>query len=79
MQFDHIGVPTQEQKEGEIWISATRVWVTEAQKHPFRVEWLRFAEDSPVATLLQTTAHVAYRVPDLDAAIAGQKFSFEPL
>lgn len=69
MIFDHIGVPTTESKEGENWITATKVWVTIATDHPYRVEWLRFSPDSQVKETLKTTAHVGFRVEDLDAEI----------
>jgi hypothetical protein len=48
MQFDHIGIVTTEKKAGERFVPATKVWVTDFQKHPFHIEWLRFEPDSPV-------------------------------
>ncbi len=48
MQFDHVGIPTSERKSGETYVAATRVWVTDAHRHPFQVEWLRYEPDSPV-------------------------------
>lgn len=78
MEFDHIGVPTSEPKEGEVWIEATRVWVTEARKHPYRIEWLRYADDSPVPAFMKTTAHVAYKVADLEAALRGKNVVLGP-
>ena len=46
MQFDHLGVPTAKKHAGEIWIEASRVWVTDAHRTPFAVEWLRFEPDT---------------------------------
>ncbi len=48
IQFDHIGIVTTEKKADEIFVAATRVWVTDFRTHPFHVEWLRFEPDSPV-------------------------------
>ena len=70
-RFDHIGLVTDEPKPGERWVEETRVWVTSPRAHPFNVEWQRFAPDSPVTGPLRTDAHVAYRVPDVHAAIEG--------
>ena len=48
MQFDHIGIVTTEKKADEMFVPATRVWVTDFQTHPQHIEWLRFEPDSPV-------------------------------
>ena len=39
---------------------------------------MRFDPDSPVPDLVQTVPHVAFRVDDLDAAIAGQEVLIPP-
>ena len=62
MQFDHVGIPTTEKKPGEQFVPATRVWITQAYEHPFRVEWLRFEPDSPVTGPLRDMPHVGFRV-----------------
>ncbi len=62
MQFDHVGIPTAEKKPGEQFVEATRVWITDAQKHPYRVEWLRYESDSPVTGPLREIAHIGFRV-----------------
>lgn len=77
-RFDHVGLITNERKEGESWVEATRVWVTSPRAHPFNVEWLRFEPDSPVTGLLRTQPHVAYRVPDVHAAVKGHTVLAEP-
>jgi hypothetical protein len=78
MQFDHIGIVTTEKKAGERFVPATRVWVTDFQKHPFHVEWLRFEPDSPVTGSVRTMPHVAYRVDDIRTAAKGMKVLLEP-
>lgn len=76
--FDHVGLITDEQKDGERWVEATRVWVTSPRVHPCNVEWLRYEHDSPVTGPLRTEAHVAYRVPDVRAAAQGHHVLAEP-
>ncbi len=66
MQFDHIGIPTLQRKEGEIFVEATRVWITDAHSHPYHVEWLRYEPDSPVTGPLHDEPHVGYRVDSVD-------------
>jgi len=76
--FDHIGLITDEKKPGESWVEATRVWVTNPRADPWNVEWLRFEPDSPITGPLRTEPHVAYRVPDVHAAIKGHDVLAEP-
>ena len=77
-KFDHVGLVTDERKEGESWVEATRVWVTNPRAHPYNVEWLRFEPDSPVTGPLRTEPHVAYRVQDVERAIEGHNILAEP-
>jgi hypothetical protein len=64
--FDHVGVPSDEKRPGEMWVEATRVWVTDPQQDPHRVEWLRFEPDSSVRGPVRDLPHVAFRVASLD-------------
>ena len=48
LEFSHIGLITTEPKPGEVFVEATRVWVTNFVDHPLKIEWLRFEPDSPV-------------------------------
>jgi hypothetical protein len=76
--FDHIGLITDEQRPGETWVEATRVWVTSPRAHGCNIEWLRFEPDSPVTGPLRTEPHVAYRVPDVRAAVEGHELLAGP-
>jgi len=78
MKFEHIGLITNEKKDREDWVEATRVWVTNPKQHPFNVEWLRFEPDSPVTGPVREKSHVAYRVDNLDQAAKGLKVLIEP-
>ncbi len=78
MQFDHIGIVTTEKKPGETFIEPTRVWITDFQKHPYRVEWLRFEPDSPVTGPVRQGPHIAFRVDDIATASKGLKVLLEP-
>lgn len=66
MQFDHIGIPTTDTKPDMTFVPATRVWITDAHQHPFRVEWLRFEPDSPVTGPLHDMPHVGFRVESVE-------------
>jgi hypothetical protein len=69
--FDHVGIPSPEWHPGEMWVPATRVWVTDPRRHPQRIEWLRFEPDSPVTGPVRDLPHVAFRVEKLAAEIEG--------
>jgi len=78
MQFDHIGIVTTEEKPGQIFIEPTRVWITDFQKHPYRVEWLRYEPDTPVTGPVREMPHVAFRVQSIAEASKGMKVLLEP-
>jgi hypothetical protein len=77
-RFDHIGIVTDEKRDGESFVDATRVWVTSPRASAANVEWLRFESDTPVSGPLRSQPHVAYRVDDLDDALQGHKLLAEP-
>jgi hypothetical protein len=83
-EFDHIGIVTDQQHEGESWVEFSRVWVTNPRLHPQRIEYIRPAERPVVDPRnvglwkLWHLPHVAYRVDDLDAAIEGEEVIFGP-
>ena len=67
--FHHTGVITDQVQPDEIYVPASKVWVTSPEQHPCRIEFLRFESDSPVEGLVRTRCHTAYVVDDLQGAI----------
>jgi len=78
MEFDHVGMITDQPKYDENFVEATRVWVTNPKEHPFHVEWLRYESDSTVTGPVRDCPHVAYRVKSLDETAKGMKVLLEP-
>jgi hypothetical protein len=78
MEFSHVGIVTDRPHEGEVFVASTRVWITDFQKHPFHVEWLRYEPDSPVTGPVRQKNHVAYRVDSIEAAAQGMKELIAP-
>ena len=76
--FSHIGIPTSVAREGESYLEEAKVHVTDYASSENKIEWLRFESESPMPVELQTTAHVAYLVDDLEEALVGQKILIEP-
>lgn len=81
-QFHHIGVPTQKKQANETYLAAAKLYVTDAAANPFAIEWLRFEAGSPMPKEIQEFTHVAYKVDDIQAELAGQQIlipPFEPM
>ena len=78
IEFDHIGLITNEKKDEENWVEATRVWVTNPKDNLFHIEWLRYEDDSPVKGPVREKSHIAYRVDDLEEASKGLKVLIDP-
>jgi hypothetical protein len=77
-RFDHIGIPTDEERPGEMYVPETKVWVTDPLQHPQRIEYLRFASDSPVTGPLRTQPHIAFQVDDLEREVADSEVLLGP-
>jgi len=78
MKFHHIGIPTDQPKAGEVHLADACLFVTPVDASEHRIEWLRFEANSPLPDVLKTTAHVAYEVDDLDAALKDREILLEP-
>lgn len=77
-ELNHIGIPTQVVQPDEIYLEGAKVFVTDYSTNSNKIEWLRFEEDSEFPQLIQSTAHIAYQVDDLNAEIEGKKVLVEP-
>ena len=62
----------------EYWVAQNRVWFTNPAHHPQRIEWLRYAPDSPVEPTFQEAPHICYLVDDLDATIQDKEVTIPP-
>lgn len=78
MEFSHVGLITRDPQPGEVFVEATRVWITDFVRHPFHIEWLRFEPDSPVTGPVREQPHVAYRVDSIEEAARGMQVLLEP-
>jgi len=73
-KYHHLGVPTNEIKEGEIYISQFKFFVSGFPNSPFGIEWMRFEEDCPMHSLIQTIPHLAFVVKDLNEELEKRAF-----
>jgi len=77
-ELHHFGIPTTTPHKDEMYLEGAKLYVTDAAKSPNKIEWLRFEAGSPLPELLKTSAHIAYKVKDLKAAMAGKTVLMEP-
>ena len=80
-EFDHIGVIIDEKQPEEMYVPATKVWVTNPATHPYKIEYLRYEPDSPVTGPVRDLPHIAFRVDNLEEAMADTEVllgSFNP-
>jgi len=77
-ELHHIGIPTDKEQAEENYVEGGKVHVTDAEKSPNKIEWLRLDADSPMPDLLKTCAHIAYKVADIKAEIEGKDVLVEP-
>jgi len=78
MKFHHVGIPTNEPKQGETYSADSKLYITSMDDHPYRVEWLRFEPGSPLPQIIQDVPHVAFGVKDLQKAIEGKNVLIQP-
>ncbi len=79
-KFHHIGLITEEEKPGETYFDSLKVWGTNPDDDPNRVEWVRFHADSPLAdTPVAKMPHISWQVDDLDAELVGEEPVVGPL
>ena len=76
--FDHVGLPTDDKQPNEMWVEQTRVWVTDPQVHPYKVEYLRYEPDSPVTGPVRNQPHMAFQVPNLEEAMGDSPILLGP-
>lgn len=78
MKFNHIGIPTSENFEGEIAISHLKMTVSDHKNNPYGIQWMRFWPDAPYPELVKSVPHVAFEVEDLMAELKDKKVIIEP-
>jgi hypothetical protein len=76
-EFHHMGIPTNEQKEGEIYSAAAGMFTSD-NPGKFRVQWHRFEVGSTLHPLIRTVPHPAFKVADLQEAIDGEEVLLGP-
>ena len=77
-KYNHVGIITNDEKEGAMFNEALSVWLTDPGKSPNSIEFLKFVEGSCMHELIQKVTHIAYEVSSLEAELKNAKVLFEP-
>ena len=78
MHYHHLGIPTNEPRTGETYLKGFKMYVTDHESNPYSIQWMRFNSDCPLPELVKNVSHVAFRVANLEEAIAGKDVLIEP-
>lgn len=76
--INHFGIPTDKVHQGESYSPDMKLFLTDFNQSPNRIEFLRFEADSQMPELLQKYGHIAYEVPCLKSAMEGKDILVEP-
>lgn len=77
-EFHHLGIPTQVEQPGERYSAVYGLYTSDDPCRLLRVQWHRFTPDSPLHPLLKVAPHPAFKVSDLDCAVAGRTVILGP-
>jgi len=78
LKYHHLGIPTNEKRDGETYLEKFKVYVSGYDTSPFKIEWMRYEQDSPTPELVKTIPHIAFEVDDLNEALMGKEILIEP-
>jgi len=77
-KFHHFGLPTDAKQEGETYVDATKVHVTDPMQHPQKIEFLRFEADTPLTGPVRDMPHIAFATDNMAREIEGLEILLGP-
>ena len=78
MKYNHIGIPTKNNFEGEIELPELKMTVSDHENNEFGIQWQRYWENAPYPELVKSVPHIAFEVDDLEAALKNQNVIIAP-
>ena len=73
-RFHHIGLARDtSHSRTRIMSRRRKCWVTNPAHDPNRIEWLRYAPDSPIDPEFMNSPHIAYAVDELEPHLEGKE------
>ncbi len=77
-QFDHFGIPVTEKQKEMIYFPEYKVWTSDYEKNPYRIERLFFEKDCTMHPLIQSTSHICFLVNNIQEAVENKIIILEP-
>ena len=77
-KFVHFGVPTTKKQPNETYLEGAKAYITDPEKHPYKIEFVRCEKGCALPKPIQTTPHAAYQVDDIRAAVKGREIVMPP-
>ena len=74
-KYHHVGIPTSEVKENEVYIERAKAYVSGFSACPCGVEWLRWLAGSPLPSLVKTIPHLSFVVKDIEWELGNRDFN----
>lgn len=78
VSYDHIGLPSTEVSEGEVYLPEAYAHVCRVGTDMLRIEKIRFDTDAPFPKDVKARPHIAFTVDDLGEAIFGKQIVMPP-
>jgi hypothetical protein len=78
LKYHHIGIPTSNPVEGEVYLKDYKVYHYGYEKSEYGIEWMRYESDCNLPEIVKTLPHIAFEVDDIYEAIKGKKVIIEP-
>jgi hypothetical protein len=76
--FNHVGIVSPKKVAGAVLNEGLKVWLTDYNNSPNKIEFLTFEEGSCLPELVQKQGHIAYTVPSIEEELKGKKVLFGP-
>ncbi len=76
--YHHMGIPTDEVKEGEIYHEGMKFSSTPFLDNEYRIQWHRFEEGCELPEILKKAPHVAFKVDSIEEEIEGKNVILGP-
>jgi len=77
-RYNHIGIPTDTPRPGEVYLELYGVHFTDHESNPFGIQWMRYDPSCALPDIVKTLPHVGFEVDDLAAELVGRQVLIEP-
>ncbi len=77
-RFHHVGLRAFDEQPSEDYVAPSKCWVTNPSRDSNRIEWLRYAPDSPIDPEFMNSPHIAYTVDELEPHLEGKDIYLAP-